>query len=306
MTSLPLPNPPAAADRAVFTPPNRLGAVNVAAGALLALVVAGALAVLSVLEGVTFASFMMTLAAGVLVTGGSIAAYWAWASLTLRYELADGLLVIRWGLIRYETPVSRFQRVVRGRANREPVVRGLNLPGLHIGHTRVPRVGVVRVLSLHRSPDEILYLLGAAESFAISVGDRRAFVRAVQAHAEIEPATTEARVLAHPALRLFSWHDRPVQMVLGVAAALTLVATGVVFSRYSGFPDVIQMNFPEGGSVGERTTLLAIPAFAWLALLLNAAIGVTFAATRRAAAFTVLYGLAFVEGLFVVAAVTAV
>jgi hypothetical protein len=68
----------------------------------------------------------------------------------------------------------------------------------------------------------------------------------------------------------------------------------------------VVLNFPDEGRVGARTALLGIPALAWLLLIGNGLAGVRLSASRRASAFTLLYGLTFLEGLLVIAAVTAV
>ena len=298
--------PARAGPEQTFAPPSRQGAWYAAAAAVPALLLALALLARAVTLGISFATVAVVVPALVLVVAGGCAAYWAWAALTLRYELRDGILSIRWGLLRHDLPVALFQRVVRGARLGSPTVQGLDWPGCHIGHASVPRIGAVRFLSLHRTPAEVLYLAGDREAYAISVANPSAFIRALQAQDVVDTAGAAARIELHPALALLRWRDPPVQRVLAVAVALAALATAVVFSRYAGFPDRITLNFPEETRVGERTALLGIPAAAWLLLLLNAAIGLLLARGQRAAAYIVLCGLAFVEALLVVAAVTAV
>ena len=305
----PIRNPQSAIRNAgeVFVPASRQGALYPAVAAAIALLIALALVVRALLLGISFASFLMLLAAIVLLIAGALAAYWAWACATLRYELERGVLRITWGLSRHEIPVTLLERAVRGRAGAQAPVRGLNWPGCHIGEADLPRLGRVRFLSLHRAPTEVLYLAGPSATYAISPSNSTGFIRRLQEQMEYHAPLDASRVTAHPLLlRALSWRDQPVQAVLAAAATLALLATAIVFSRYAGLPDQAMLNFPEESRIGDRSALLGIPLAAWLLLLVNSVAGVRLAAERRTAAFTLLYGLAFVEALLVVAAVTAV
>ena len=81
---------------------------------------------------------------------------------------------------------------------------------------------------------------------------------------------------------------------------------GKVMGVAAGLADQVVLNFPDEGRVGARTTVLGIPALAWLLLIGNGVAGVRLSVNRRTPAFTLLYGLTFLEGLLVIAAVTAV
>ena len=256
-------------------------------------------------NGISFASFAMLVIALLLLLAGGVAAYWAWACARLHYELGAGVLAIPWGLLRYEVPVTAFERVVRGRATRAVSVQGLEWPGCHVGHATVPRLGAIRFLSLHRTPAAALYLVGPTDGFAISPGDSAGFIRALQDQMAVLPALAGPRVVEHPALRLLGWRDRTVQSTLVASLLLALVATGLIFSRYAGFPDRIVVNFPEGARVAARSAVLWIPVLAWLLVMLNGSLALRYATERRTAALTLLGGLTFVEAVLVVAAITA-
>jgi hypothetical protein len=203
-------------------------------------------------------------------------------------------------------PVALFERVVRGRSVAAVRVHGLDWPGCHIGQAQVPRLGGVRFLSLHRNPTDVLYLAGPRASYAISVSDSAGFISALQGQMGIAATFESPQVEMHPALRLLAWEDRAAQSALAAATVLAIIATGIIFSRYAGLADEVVLNFPDEGRVGARTALLGIPALAWLLLIGNGLAGVRLAVSRRTSAFTLLYGLTFLEGLLVIAAVTAV
>jgi len=290
----------------IFMPPSRRGAVYPGVAGGIAVLVALALIVRAIVGGISFASFLMLLAAVVLLAAGGLALYWAWACATLRYELDHGVLTIHWGLLRHQVPVALLERAVRGRATARLAVEGLDWPGCHVGHAQAPRIGRIRVISLHQSPSEVLYLLGPGVAYAISVANSAGFVRTLQEQMEYRAPLAGPRVIAPPALGALGRLDPAVLSALAAAALLALLATGVVFGRYAGFADRIVVNFPEEARVADRSALLGIPLAAWALLLLNGAAGVRLAPARRTAAFTLLYGAAFVEALLVLAAVTAV
>ena len=269
---------------------------------LLALV----LAIRALVEGISFASFLMLLAAVALLVAGGLALYWAWACATLHYELDRGVFTVRWGLLDHQVPVALLERAVRARAGARLSVQGLDWPGCHVGHAEAPRIGRIRVFSLHRTPAEVIFLLGPGIAYAISVANPATFLRVLQEQMEYRAPLEEPRVRTHPVLRSLSRRDPAVLSALATAATLALLATAIVFSRYAGFADQIAVNFPEDSRVADRSVLLGIPLTAWALLLLNGAAGARLAPARRTAAFTLLYGVAFVEALLIVAAVTAV
>jgi hypothetical protein len=289
----------------VFQPPSRRGALYPGVAGGIAVLLALALIVKASVGGISFASFLMWLAAVALLAAGGLALYWAWACATLRYELDRGVLTIRWGLVEHQVPVALLERVVRARAGARLSVQGLDWPGCHVGQAEAPRVGRIRVISLHRTPAEMHFLIGAGVAYAISVANPATFVRILQEQMEFRAPLEESRVRTHPALRALARRDPAVVSALATAAILALLATGIVFSRYAGFADEIAVNFPEESRVADRSVVLGIPLTAWALLLLNGAAGVRLAPARRTAAFTLLYGVAFVEALLVVAAVTA-
>jgi hypothetical protein len=122
----------------------------------------------------------------------------------------------------------------------------------------------------------------------------------------IAAAYESPHVEMHPLLNVLVRQDRAALSAVGAAAVLAVLATGIIFGRYAGLADQVVLNFPDEGHAGDRTALLGIPALAWLLLLGNGIAGVRLSSTRRASAFTLLYGLTFLEGLLVIAAVTAV
>lgn len=288
-----------------YDPLSRQGAIYPAIAAGVALLLAVALIIRGLTLGISFAAFLCYAIAVALLVGGALAAYWTFCCLSLSYTLSNGVLSIRYGWTVWETPVNRFDRLVRGRSVGELPVSGLNWPGCHIGRARARGLGAVRVISLHRLPEEALYLTAPDESLGISVGNQEAFIRALQDQIDLPPTIPEPRASAPAIARLLSWRDPPVQFALAASIGLAIATTGVIFSRYAGFPDEIVLNFPNNGDIGSRTTLLGIPLLAWLFVALNGAFGLALVARLRMSAITLLFGLVFVEALLVVASIFA-
>lgn len=305
MTATPFDAPLRQGPERTFAPASRRGALIPGVAAAVAPVLALVLIGRGLTLGVSFAAFAAYVVAIGLLAAGALAAYWCWLCLSLRYELERGVLRIRYGLSYHETPVALLERAVRGRRQGAVSVAGLDWPGCHIGRATVPRLGEVQFFSLHRSPAEVLYLAGDRGAYAISPGDITGFIQTLQNQASSESELREPRTVTHPLLHLAGGQERPARMALLAGAALALLATGIIFSRYAGLADQITMNFPEEQRVGDRGDLLGIPAAAIGLLVLNGTLGVVLSRRRRAA-YTIICGLAFIEALLVVAAVTVV
>lgn len=289
----------------LFPPVSRVGAYSAAAVAAVALAVGLALALRAFSFGISFAGFLAALVAVLVLAGGGVAAYWAWACLTLRYEVSDGVLRVRWGWLTYEAPAAGFERVVRGREGAEPDVRGLVWPGCAVGEATLGRAGAVRFFSLHRAPSEVLYLIGPAGNLALSPADRNGLIRALQAAGEPPGAGGSARVSIPRALQAPIWGERRLLLIAGAVLGLAALATAIIFSRYAGLADEVVLRFPEDERLGSRSALLAVPVIAWLVAVLNVGLAVAVAHQRVTAA-TLLLGTVFVQALLVLASVTLV
>lgn len=292
---------------AVFRPVVLQPALMAGGTAALALVLALALIVRGLLDGVTFAAFAAYVVALALLAVAALAGYWALALANLRYELADGTLAIVWGLTRQVVPLANMERVVRGRALGVPRVQGLELPGwpCHVGHARLPRLGEVLFYSTHRTPADILYLVTEQETYGLSPADPQAFIQALQTAMDENGSELRQEVIRHPLALLPAWTDRFGLAVAAAGALLALAAIGVVFARYTGIPARTVLPFPDDDHTGSKRALLGIPATAFLLLLLNTGAALNVHRLLRPIAYTLLLGGAFVEALLLVAALAA-
>jgi hypothetical protein len=276
-----------------------------AAGAVL---IAMALAVRGAGLHVSFGQFLCYTLAVLLLAGAAPLAYWAYAAATLRYELWNGALLVRWGLTTRVVPLGSLERVVLGRHLAVPEVEGLRLPGLAVGRARVNRVGPAAVYLRYRGPEDLLYLVTPDEAIGISLLDVQPFVRALQqAQVEGAEAAEAAGLRRSGAARFGLLADRAARLLGGVALLFAWLSAAVVYARFQGKPAAIIVHFPptEVAHLAPRSALLQIPqsAIAWCI----AALLLAFLAFGRArfAAYMLLAGSVLGSAICFVAAVAA-
>jgi len=293
----------------VFRPLTQPATLMATGAAGVALVLALALIGRGLTDGITFAAFLSYLVAAVLIGVAAVAGYWAAALANLRYEIADGALIIIWGLTRQVIPLANIERLVRGRALGLPRVTGLELPGwpCHIGRAVVLRLGEVLLYSTHRTPADILYVVTPRQVYGISPADQRGFIQAIQAAVASVDALYDVRqevVRLGPAAWPL-WTDRVALLPRGAGAAPALSAPGVAAARPPAAPAEVVLPFPEPGSLGDKRALLGIPVAALTVLLLNAGAGALLHRALRPVAYALFLSAVFIELLLLIAALTA-
>ena len=122
-------------------------------------------------------------------------------------------------------PMSQIERLVPGRELPNPHVAGVSWLGHHIGHAEIEGgIGDTLFYSTHRSPADLLYVVTANQSYAVSIEDEVAFAEAVQAQQRLGSlvAVPQAPDRLYLAAQPF-WEDRTAQ-VLALAAFATFFA----------------------------------------------------------------------------------
>jgi hypothetical protein len=177
------------------------------------------------------------LAASFFFALGCLFADWTYGCLTLLYELDRNGLTIDWGDIRQLIPMDRIERLVPGRELPPPKVSGVSWLGHHVGRATVGDLGETIFYSTHRSHEELLYVVTASHTYAISVEDEVRFAEELQGHqklgqvASLPQVTERTSVAAQP-----FWQD-PLALALALASILAwAVALGYVFHQYPGLP----------------------------------------------------------------------
>jgi len=253
-----------------------------------------AIGVLLVNAGLTAGTGLAQLAA---YGGGALAAtlallfcYWCYGLATLAYRVDRNGLVIEFGTTRQVIPLDAIERLVPERSlGAVPRVRGISWPGCHIGRADLDRIGEVLVYSAHQSPEQLLYVMTSARTYALSVEDPTRFAEEIQRRQRLGPTavvTHRAERWGIPAQSL--WHDRRALVLLAVALACALAMWAQVAIRYPDLPAALDIIFPPGADPGhltlvERSALLELPRVATALLVINLAIGALAHGRSRAA-----------------------
>ncbi len=230
------------------------------------------------------------LVAGLFFGLGCLFLYWTHGCLSLRYYLDRNGLTIHWGDIRQLIPMDRIERLVPGRELPPPKVSGVSWHGHHVGRGDVGDLGEVIFYSTHRAHEELLYLVTAEQTYAISVQDEVRFAEELQGHQKVGqlvslPQVTERTSLAAQPF----WHD-PIAQVLALFSILACaVMLGYVFYNYQGLPESgIVLAYPALGGVHRvepKSELLSIPITGIGLLAINLVLGFVLHAWERAVGY---------------------
>jgi len=218
--------------------------------------------------------------------------YWTYGCLTLKYFLDRNGLTIHWGDIRQLIPMDRIERLVPGRELPHPKVTGVSWLGHHVGHGEVEGLGDTIFYATHGSEKELLYVVTADQTYAISVADEVQFAEELQGHQTLGQVVSLPQVTErHSVSALPFWHD-PTAQLLALAAAIGFAVTlGYVFQQYPGLPDSIPFPFSAQG-FGDKADLLAIPITGLGLLAISLVLGFFMHAVDRAVGY-----LLFLSGL---------
>lgn len=180
--------------------------------------------------------FALRVAGAVLIAGALLALLALVGMLSMRYQLHEEGLVIRWLFQRWYVPYACVDGVFSGqRLGRASQLRGLNWPGYHVGRSRSKSTGVVHYVATTQHPPDLTLITTAYGGFAISPEQPEAFRSALISHLELsEPAPGAApsvaisggmwlRALGDP---LGGWATLGAALVLVVTAAYLLLGGG--------------------------------------------------------------------------------
>jgi hypothetical protein len=285
-----------------------LGTVVAAVPAVLAAALAIALAAKATTWPVSITLFVGVVGAVVLGALALLFAFWAYACHRLRYAVDRNGLTIVWGTLRHFIPANEIQGLTLGRGGERTEMKGLNWPGLHVGHGLVDGREAI-FYSTHRTPEEILFVRTATATYALSPQDPPRFVVEVERFRQsAKPSGGEVVqrdvIGGHPI-----WADRIAQLLALAAVAIHLALWGYIFAIYQDLSPQITIEFPPIGDITElhsRDEILKIPAAALAVLAVNLLAGFAFEWRERAATYLLLSGSVFVQLLFWVSAGIAV
>ena len=270
-----------------FRPPRALGVIVGGALGVWALLVAGFALQAAIGAEAELKTFLAWLLAAAGLALALLFANWAYAVHSLAYIVDDEGLTIRWGFHRTTIPIDAIQRMVPGRTLDEAHIRGLNWWGCHVGAADVKRIGYTIFYSTHSAPDELLYVVTGAETYALTVLDQAAFAEEVQARAGLGPsAPRQQRAEAGGLAALPLLRDHVALWAIGAGVVAWALLGLFVFARYPDLPRVVELSFPSLGGVvrvGDKEELLRIAYLGAGILAANAAVGAVLHTRERAA-----------------------
>ncbi len=238
---------------------------------------------------------------------GSLFAYWTYGCLTLRYHLDRNGLAIRWGDVHQFIPMDRIQRLVPGRELPPPRVSGVSWLGHHVGRAEVGELGEVIFYATHRTHEELLYVVTADETYAISMPDEARFAEDLQGHQRLGQVVSLPQVTERHAIAAQPFWQDPIAQLLALGSIIAFaVMLGYVFHAYPGLPRSIPFAFPalDGVTrVADKHGLLRIPITGVGLLLLSLGLGYMLHAWERAVGYLLFLGAIGTQIILLAAAV---
>lgn len=301
--------PPDQRPPVTFRPRRGLGLALSVAATIWTFVLAALLVSRGLTQDVSLSALGCYLLAAVFFALGCLFAYWTYACATLRYDLDRNGLTIHWGLIRQIIPLDKIEKLETAFSEAVPKVEGLKWPGHYVGQGWMERFGDILFYSTHRNPEELVYIVTARQTYAVSLPGRERFMEEVEARRKEGVAVS----LRQRPRRLFLaaqpfWQDR-LAHVLALAGIVVCAATfGIVYARYPGLPESLAMSFPplEVTRVASKHELLTLPTTAFGLLAVNLVLAFAFHAWERIIAHLLLVALVGLQAVFLVGAAIAV
>ena len=293
-----------------FRPSRTIGSLVGGGLAAWCFAVALALVVRGLTQDISVGIISLYVAASVFFFIGLLFAYWTYSLGTLRYTLDRNALTITWGDIRQMVPMSQIERLVPGRELPNPHVAGVSWLGHHIGHADIEGgIGDTLFYSTHRSPSDLLYVVTANQSYAVSISDEVAFAEAVQAQQRLGSlvAVPQAPDRLYLAAQPF-WEDRTAQALALAAFATFFVMFAYVYQQYPGLPQSIALSFPQLNGVtrvASKDELLKLPMTGVGLLLLNLGLGFVAHSWERMVGYVLLIAAIGAEAILLAAAIIA-
>jgi len=233
-------------------------------------------------------------------------AYWVWGLVGLRYVLGRDGLVIRWAATRQVIPMSAITHVLAGRAYDGPLA-GMRWPGHEVGRTTLrDDDGATRDALVYATapPEGQLVVLTPSLAYAISPADPQAFVEDFRMRHRLGPTQVwEQHTARAPIANLSLLADRPALALLGLAAALNLLAFLWLIWHYPDLPAQIALRYrfdpaaglPVPGPLSPTSSAWNLPAIGLATLALNGALAAAGHARARLAALLLGAGAAAVQ-----------
>jgi hypothetical protein len=273
---------------------------------LIALTVA--LGALAWMLPITLWTFLMGVAAIVMLAIIVRLIYQLWGLINAVYEMDRNAVTIHWGGTQHQVPLASVQAVLQGDDVKALRMQpGFRWPGYFVGLGEAADVGQILFFATRPLAEQVI-IRTAGMAYAISPKDREEFLQALRERLEMGPTQEVVESSKHPVFLDWDiWRDRLGLSVLSGSLMLLTLLVGVLCWRYPYLPPEIAMRF---GSAGEALLVVAASRIFYLALLgvifmvINGGLGLLLYRHRRTATYFLWIGLLAVQGMLWAAAVS--
>jgi hypothetical protein len=231
-----------------------------------------------------FFGFVIAAAAGIV---SLIAAVLTYGYFALRYRFGERALTVHWLWSDIVIPLAEVDGVYLGtRIGQAMRVRGLSIPGYHVGSGRTRTLGLIRYVVTTSDLSNMSLITTSTYCVAVSPADpdafRRELIRRLQASEALEPEPGEAAVSARP-----GWRDPWLVAAAGVSVFLLCLTLAYTWFRWESLPEMIAMRTAVDGTpeqMGPREDVFRLPAIGLAILIANIGVGLALYAREHAGA----------------------
>jgi hypothetical protein len=260
---------------------------------------------------ISLLSFVAAIVSVLLACVAGLFLFWSFGLWTLSYRLDRNRLAIFWLGSRYDIPLGRIERLMTGPAGVKRLsVLGASWFGCQVGRLEHPELGSVLCFAGARSPAELIYVVTAGPTYAISVPNSERFLQEVQRRQTMGP-THEVfpGVRPSPIMTWALWSDRNLWLLVTVCLILNVTLFAFLFARYASLPHFVSLHFTFAGQPAQmrvKDAVFVLPWVALAALFANGILAGIIHNRERAAAYLSLIAAAFLQILFWAAALRVV
>ncbi len=258
---------------------------------------------------VSWWTFWLALGLVLLVAVGAFLLYWSLAGLTMRYSFDRNALVVSWGGVRQSIPMNRITAVRRWGDGEYVQERGLRWPGLRRGRGVSSDLGPLEFYATTGRKDQVLVCTPEG-AFVLSPRSGDEFIQEIELRRSLGITRQVAQEKSSWWLLGWSfWKDRPLWIIGGLALLVNLA----LFALLCYWDPILRASRPllplhysldlEEGRVriipdfiGPAGDLFKLPAFGFLLLAGNLALGALLHRRHRLLAL-LLAGVALVVQL---------
>ncbi|HDQ73798.1 MAG TPA: DUF1648 domain-containing protein [Chloroflexi bacterium] len=248
------------------------------AAMIVILVIDGLIIWLATVRALTIGTFIISIAVLSSLALLSILGYWLHGLFHSEYLLDRNTLIIHWGAVEQVIPCSQIERVFTG----DDIEKGIqfsggNWPGHWVGYGHVPDVGATLFYATV-PPRQQIYVVTPGLTYGISPLEADEFLQSLRQRLEMGPTQVVEPSSQRPAFLDWDfWQDRLAVGFLGASILALLLLVGLLCFQFPSLPWMVPLHFDARG-IPDRLDLkgkiFIIPLIGFLALLVNAGLGI--------------------------------